>query len=98
MGTDARGCFYHEFGHAVWAAKGLGSLRKSVDTTLSRMGYGYLNVSQREAALIKELSIYSTVDTRPAYQEVIAEAFNEWYTSNEPRQFCKDFLKEVGVL
>ena len=98
VGTDARGCFYHEFGHAVWSAKGLGSLRKSVDTTLSRMGYGYVNVSQRKAALAKELSMYSTADTKPAYQEVIAEAFNEWYTNSEPRKFCIEFLKEVGVL
>ena len=97
-GTDARGCFYHEFGHAVWLSQKMGSLRKAVDSTLQRMGYGYLNVAQREAALKKELSEYATADTIPAYQEVIAEVFSEWYTSKEPRKFCIEFLKEIRLL
>lgn len=97
-GTDARALFYHEYGHAVWATRGMGSLRGPVDRVLRRFGYGYMNVSQRKAALMKELSIYAKESTNPAYQEVIAESFSEWYTSNEPRRFCIEFLKEVGVL
>ena len=97
-GTDARGCFYHEFGHAVWFNRGGGSLRKHVDNTLLKMGYGHVNVSQRKELLRKLLSIYATESTSPAYQEVIAEAFSEWYNGSEPRPFCKAFLEEVGII
>ena len=97
-GTDAKGCFYHEFGHAVWFARGGGSLRKAVDNTLLKLGYGRVNVSQRKELLRKVLSIYASETTSPAYQEVIAEAFSEWYNSDKPRDFCKEFLKEVGVI
>ena len=97
-GTDARGAFYHEFGHAVWYARGGGSLRKPVDNALRKMGYGYVNVSQRKSLLKNELSIYASETTSPAYQEVIAEAFSEWYNSDNPRVFCKEFLKEVGII
>ncbi|WP_050697607.1 phage minor capsid protein [Anaeromassilibacillus senegalensis] len=97
-GTDARAFFYHEYGHAVWDTKEMGSLRKPVDKVLLRLGYGHVNVGQRELALRRELSAYATTDTRPAYQEVIAEAFSEWYTSNKPRRFCQEFLKEMGII
>lgn len=97
-GTDAAACFYHEFGHAVWFSRGGGSLRKHVDNTLLKMGYGYVNVSQRKDLLKKLLSIYASESTSPAYQEVIAESFSEWYNGSEPRQFCKEFLKEVGIV
>lgn len=96
-GTDARACFYHEFGHAVWYTHGGGSLSKPVEKTLLKLGYGYGNTYQRKLALKKELSRYSTESTNPAYQEVIAESFAEWYTSSSPRRFCTEFLKEVKI-
>ena len=98
VGTDCRSGFYHEFGHAWGDAHGNGSYRKATDKVLYAMGYGRVNVAQREQALMKELSIYATTTTAPAYQEVIAEAFSEWYNSDTPRQFCKEFLKEVGAI
>lgn len=49
--------------------------------------------SLRESALRKELSKYATYETNPLYQEVIAECFSEWYTSDEPRQFCELFYE-----
>ena len=96
-GTDARGCFYHEFGHAVWFSRGGGSLRKAVDNTLKQLGHGYVNVNQRKDLLRTLLSEYAMEITAPAYQEVIAESFSEWYNSSNPRPFCKVFLKEVGI-
>ncbi len=97
VGTDARACFYHEFGHALWDARNGGSLRKPVNKTLLKLGYGYVNTTQLEIALKKELSIYATESTTPAYQEVVAESFAEWYNSNSPRRFCAEFLKEVKI-
>ena len=97
VGTDARGCFYHEFGHAVWFARGGKSLRKAVDSTLLKLGHGYVNVEQRKTLIRKLLSGYAAETTYPAYQEVIAEAFSEWYNSDKPREFCKELLKEVGI-
>ena len=97
-GTDARAWFYHEFGHVLWSSRSGGSLRKAVDNTIKRLGLGHVNTSQRQAILRKELSGYAAEYTSPAYQEVIAEAFSEWYTSSEPRRFCKEFLREVGLL
>lgn len=96
-GTDARGCFYHEFGHVVWNARSGQSARKPIDSVLQRLGYGYQNKAQRELALARELSGYAITDTTPAYQEVIAEAFSEWYTSDKPRRFCDELLREVGI-
>ena len=97
VGTDARGCFYHEFGHAVWFARGGKSLREAVDSTLLKLGHGYVNVEQRKTLIRKLLSGYAAETTYPAYQEVIAEAFSEWYNSDKPREFCKELLKEVGI-
>ena len=57
-----------------------------------------MSVSLRESALRKELSKYATYETNPQYQEVIAECFSEWYTSDEPRQFCELFLRKAGAL
>ena len=81
----------------------MGSLSKPVDAVLKKMGYGdgrygHLAAWQRKSALRKELSGYAVVDTKPAYQEVIAECFSEWYTSDNPREFCAEFLEKVGVL
>ena len=72
--------------------------KKKIDKVLKDMGYGYVNVQQRENALTKELSQYSTVDTIPICQEVIAESFSEWYTSNKPREFCTTFMKGAGAI
>lgn len=96
-GTDACSCFCHEFGHAIWYSRGGESLRKAVDNTLRNMGYGYVNVGQRKLLLRKLLSGYAVETTNPSYQEVIAEAISEWYTSNKPRRFCAELLKEVGI-
>ena len=98
QGTTASACFYHEFGHAVDHSRGIKSSKKSVDKILFDYGYGRVNANQRENALIKELSLYSTSNTRPSYQEVVAESFAEWYNSDSPRRFCEDFLKEVGYI
>lgn len=98
-GTTASGCFYHEFGHAVEHSRGAKSNKKIVDKILFDYGYGRVSVSQRENALVKELSIYSITTTRnPSYKEVVAESFSEWYNSKEPRKFCEDFLKEAGYI
>lgn len=97
-GTDLRGCFYHEFGHSFSYKHGWKSYRKAVDQTLEGLGYGHMSVSLRESALRKELSKYATSETTPQYQEVIAECFSEWYTSDEPRKFCELFLRKVGAL
>ena len=98
QGTTASACFYHEFGHAVDHSRGIKSSKKSVDKILFDYGYGRVNAGQRESALIKELSSYSTTQTKPSFQEVVAESFAEWYNSNNPRRFCEDFLKEVGYI
>ena len=98
QGTDLRGCFYHEFGHSFSYQHGWKSYRKAVDQSLYDLGYGYVSTHSREVALKNELSIYATSDTIPAFQEVIAECFSEWYNSNEPRKFCELFLIKVGAL
>ena len=98
QGTTASACFYHEFGHAVDHSRGIKSSKKSVDKILFDYGYGRVNAGQRESALIKELSSYSTTQTKPSFQEVVAESFAEWYNSNNARRFCEDFLKEVGYI
>lgn len=98
QGTDVRGCFYHEFGHSFSYQHGWKSYRKAVDQSLYDLGYGYVSTHSREVALKNELSIYATSDTIPAFQEVIAECFSEWYNSNEPRKFCELFLRKVGAL
>lgn len=98
VGTDARGCFYHEFGHAVGYFRGIRSYRKDVDSVLFDMGYGRMNFKQRDGALRKELSGYAVEVTNPAYQEALAEAFSEWYNSDTPREFCKAFLERVGMI
>lgn len=97
-GTDARGCFYHEFGHVFCQSHGQKSYRKTVDEVLKEMGYGNMTVALREAALKKELSEYASTDTTPAYQEVIAECFSEWYNSDRPRKFCDLFLRKVSAV
>ncbi len=97
-GTKASACFYHEFGHAIDHSRGIKSSKKSVDKVLFNYGYGRMNVGQRVTALTKELSLYSTTETKPSFQEVVAESFAEWYNSENPRRFCEDFLKEVGYI
>ena len=94
-GTDLRGGFYHEFGHAWRYQHGPRSYRKEIDSILYDMGYGRLSVWNREKGIKTELSVYAVVDTNPSYQEVIAEVFSEWYNSDEPREFCERFMKEV---
>jgi len=76
----------------------VGSLRRQVDSALGVLGYGHVNVAQRNEILKKVLSGYAAEPTHPAYQEVIAEAFSEWYNSTKPRPFCKEFLKGVGII
>lgn len=97
-GTTASGCFYHEFGHVVEHSRGTQSSKKHIDKILFDYGYGRVNVAQRENALAKELSLYSTTTTNPSYKEVVAESFSEWYNSNNPRRFCEDFLKEMKYI
>ena len=60
--------------------------------------YLALTVQQRKNTLRKELSQYSTAYTNPTYQEVVAESFSEWYTSDNPRRFCTAFMREAGAV
>ncbi len=97
-GTDPRACFYHEFGHAFGQLHSQKSYRKTVDEVLKEMGYGNMTVALRKSAIKKELSEYASTETIPAYQEVIAECFAEWYNSDRPRKFCDLFLRKAGAI
>lgn len=101
-GTDARGCFYHEFGHAVGDSLELNHKKLTLETLVS-LGYGYGNpphISAKGAdrVLPKLLSMYSVSPSGKAFGEVIAECFSEWYTSSTPRAFCEAFLRKAGVI
>lgn len=98
QGTTPGGAFYHEFGHAYAYANNMTGYKKKIDKVLKDMGYGYVNVQQRKNTLRKELSQYSTAYTNPTYQEVVAESFSEWYTSDNPRRFCTAFMREAGAV
>lgn len=101
-GTDARGCFYHEFGHAVGETLGLNHKKATLDT-LGALGYGYGSPPHISAKAANEmlpslLSDYSASISGKGFEEVIAECFSEWYTSSKPRPFCIEFLRKAGVL
>ena len=97
-GTTPDGAFYHEFGHAFAYQNGAKSLDQEVKDVFFDLGFGYMSKSRWKNELNKELSIYATSDVKPSSQEVIAESFSEWYTSNDPRRFCIAFMKKVGAL
>lgn len=59
---------------------------------------GHYTKKKADEMLCRRLSEYATEETRPKYQEVIAECFSEWYNSKNPRKFCEDYLRKVGVI
>lgn len=100
-GTDVRGCFYHEFGHVVGVGRNISGRKCTLDTMVS-LGLGFGNPPHMTAKAAKDrlpalLSRYSAEETSRPFDEVIAECFSEWYTSDEPRAFCREFLRRAGV-
>lgn len=95
--TDWRALFYHEFGHRFSYVNDIDNMA-AVKAMEQQLGYGYHTAKKAENMLIGHLSDYSIEKTKPQYQEVIAECFGEWYNSNKPRNFCKEYLKEVGAI
>lgn len=94
-GTDYRASFYHEFGHRY---SDFHNVDNKEITKLLASDYwnGYPTKKKTDEMLSRVLSDYATTDTKPSYQEVIAECFAEWYNSSSPREFCKEYLKKVG--
>lgn len=102
LGTDARGCFYHEFGHAVGYARNVNAKKCTLDAMVS-MGLGFGNPPHMTAKAASErlpglLSLYAADFSRRPFDEVIAECFSEWYNSDKPRGFCQEFLRKAGVI
>lgn len=98
QGTNADSIFIHEFGHRVWYARGGGSANKAVKKVFEDMGYGKLSRGHRDTLMKTVLSEYAAEETKPSYQEAIAESFSEYYNSSTPRAFCRRLLKEVGLI
>lgn len=95
--TDWRALFYHEFGHRFSCVNSVDNMA-AVKAMEQQLGYGYHTTKKAESMLTSHLSLYSVEKTKPQYQEVIAECFGEWYNSNKPRDFCENYLKEVGAI
>lgn len=96
-GTDWRALFYHEFGHRYSDFNHVNNM-DVVKAMEQKFGYGYHTKKKAEELLTQKLSSYSTTITKPQYEEAIAECFGEWYNSCKPRDFCKEYLKEVGAI
>lgn len=101
-GTDARGCFYHEFGHAVGYARGV-NYKQATTETMVAIGRGFgdpPHMTGKAAVdlLPSLLSQYSSGWINKPFEEVIAESFSEWYNSEQPREFCREFLRRAGIL
>jgi hypothetical protein len=101
-GTDARACFYHEFGHAVGYARNI-NYKKTTTRAMVAIGKGFGNPPHMtpdaaEELLPSVLSTYAMGWSNQRFEEVIAECFAEWYNSKEPRTFCKEFLRKAGIL
>lgn len=95
--TDYRSCFYHEFGHRYSNFHNIDN--KSIVEELTKEYWGgHYTKKKADEMLYRRLSEYATEETRPKYQEVIAECFSEWYNSKNPRKFCEDYLRKVGVI
>ena len=97
-GTNADSVFYHEIGHRVWDARGGGSLAPAVKSVYQKMGYGFISPQQMYNKLPDFLSKYAKENTKPAFQEALAESFSEWYNASKPRDFCRLLLEEVGLI
>lgn len=102
VGTDARSCFYHEFGHAVGYARGI-NYKKVTTETMVAIGRGFGNPPHMTAKAAVDLlpsllSGYSASWLNKPFEEVLAESFSEWYNSAQPREFCEEFLRKAGVL
>ena len=95
--TDYRSCFYHEFGHLYSNFHNIDNKSIVEELTKEYWGGHYTRKKANEMLSIS-LSDYSTEATRPQYQEVIAECFSEWYNSKNPRKFCENYLRKVGVI
>lgn len=96
-GTDYRAYFYHEFGHHYSYLHNIDN-KKIVEQITKENFNGYYTRKKADEMLSQKLSIYATEETRPKYQEVIAECFAEWYNSKKPRKFCEEYLKKAGVI
>ena len=95
--TDYRSCFYHEFGHLYSNFHNIDN--KSIVEELTKEYWGgHYTKKKADEMLYRRLSEYATEETRPKYQEVIAECFSEWYNSKNPRKFCEDYLRKVGAI
>lgn len=95
--TDYRSCFYHEFGHRYSDFHNIDN-KAIVEQLTKEYWNGHYTKKKADEMLRRRLSVYATEETRPKYQEVIAECFSEWYNSNNPREFCEDYLRKVGVI
>lgn len=96
-GTDYRACFYHEFGHRYAHFHSIDT-KAIIEQMTEEYFKGYYTKKKADEMLIQNLSSYATTETRPKYQEVIAECFGEWYNSKKPRDFCEKYLRKVGVI
>lgn len=96
-GTDYRAYFYHEFGHHYSYFHNIDN-KKIVEQMTKEYFNGYYTRKKADEMLSQKLSIYATEETRPKYQEVIAECFSEWYNSKKPRKFCEEYLRKAGVI
>lgn len=102
IGTDARACFYHEFGHVVGYTRNI-NYKKATTHAMVAIGKGFGNPPHMTSKAAKNLlpsllSTYASQHVNREFEEVIAECFSEWYNSKEPRAFCKEFLRKAGVL
>lgn len=95
--TDWRALFYHEFGHRFSDVNGIDNMA-AVKAMEQQLGYGFHTAKKAQSMLEHKLSSYAYETTVPQFQEVIAECFGEWYNSNKPRDFCREYLKEVGAI
>ena len=94
--TDVRGSFYHEFGHAWGYYRNMQSYIKPAKKVVQKLKNDWVNKKQLNDFIQNQLSFYAISEN--GYVEVIAESFSEWYNSNKPRAFCKEYMEEVGAI
>lgn len=94
--TDVRGSFYHEFGHAWGYHRNMQSYIKPAKKVVQRLKNDWVNKKQLNDFVQNQLSFYAISEND--YVEVLAEAFSEWYNSDDPRAFCKEYMEEVGAI
>lgn len=94
QGTTYRATVFHEFGHHIEKIANINP-KKLVKKLFAedKNNRNYFNRKLGDEWVCKNLSIYAS---EYDYTDFIAEAFAEYFESPNPRQLCKDVIKEIN--